>query len=188
MELWLCGLRKRRRPHEQENTNGFDYCCLLIVGILVMEPRVKNFKLTTGTRSELIQKIKDMDLTNPMRTVFSKWSNKRSITMNAQQHLFYGQIAKFYGDRTALDVKNECKDKFGLPILHNSAIYGDKIEFLLDRLNYYKYQQEGKMKLIQCLAVTSEFNTSESKEYSDNMIYYFNDIGCPIKFKEKDDV
>jgi len=57
---------------------------------------------------------------------------------------------------------------------------------LLDRLNYYKYNDEGRMKLIQCLAVTSEFNTAESKEYCENMIYYFNDIGCPIKFKEKD--
>jgi len=152
--------------------------------VIVLVCRVKNFKLTHGLRSWLIQQINDMDLTKPRRVNIEEWKGKRSITMNAQQHLFYAQIAKFCGDRSALDVKNDCKDKFGIPILLNNADYGHKLEFLLDRLNYYKYQQEGKMKLIQCLAITSEFNTAESKEYCDNMIYYFNDIGCPIKYKD----
>jgi len=125
-----------------------------------------------------------MDLTNPKRLTITEWKGKRSISMNAQQHLFYAQIAEFCGDRSALDVKNDCKDKFGIPILLNNPDYGHKLEFLLDRLNYYKYQQEGKMKLIQCLAITSELNTKESKEYCDNMIYYFNDVGCPIKYKD----
>jgi len=148
---------------------------------------MKQSKLTAGTRSWFIQQIQEMDLTKPVRIKFTEWGKTRTLSMNAQQHLFYAQISKWCGDRSALDVKNDCKDKFGIPILLNNADYGHKLEFLLDRLNYYKYQQEGKMKLIQCLAITSEFNTTESKEYCDNMIYYFNDIGCPIKYKEKDD-
>ena len=104
--------------------------------------------------------------------------------MNAQQHLFYTQIAQAQGDKSSLDVKNFCKDAFGLPILLNSSTYGDKIEFLLHKLDYYNYSYESKMKLVQCLSTTSEFNTSEAKEYCDNMIFYFNDLGIPIKYKD----
>ena len=113
-----------------------------------------------------------------------KWTNKRSLSSNAQQHLWYGQIAKSQGDKTALDVKNFCKDSIGLPILLNSPIHGDKIEFLLHKLDYYRHSYESKMKLIQCLSVTSEFSVSESKDYCDHMITYFNDVGVPIKYKD----
>jgi len=92
----------------------------------------------------------------------SKWrlsvkpyTKKRGLSINAQQHLWYGQIAKAQGDKTALDVKNFCKDAIGLPILLNSPEHGDKIEFLLHKLDYYKHSYESKMKLIQCLSVTS---------------------------------
>jgi len=99
---------------------GFDYSVVF---------SVINKKLTHGTRSHYIQIIKDMDLTTPKRLVISDWKGKRGISMNAQQHLFYAEIAKFYGDRSPLEVKNWCKDKFGLPILHNNVNYCDKIEF-----------------------------------------------------------
>lgn len=104
--------------------------------------------------------------------------------MNRQQHLFYAQIAKYYGDRTPLEVKCMCKDMFGLPILHGSEHSGDKIEYLLHGLQYYQGSYERKMKLIQCLSVTSLFNTAESKQYCEHMIYHYNDLGVMIKFKD----
>ncbi len=109
---------------------------------------------------------------------------KRSISANNQQHLWYGQIAKAKGDVTPLDIKNWCKANISLPIINNSAIHGDKMSFLLDKLDYYNHSYESQMKLIQCLEVTSLFNTPESKEYMENMIFYWNDNGVPIKFKD----
>lgn len=145
---------------------------------------LKNFKLTHGTRAYVIDCIKSMDLTDPMRLDCSKWKGKRSINANSQQHLWYNEIAKHFGDRTAIDVKNFCKDALGLPILLNSNVHGDKMEFLLDKLDYYKHSHESKMKLIQCLEVTSLFNTAESKMYMEQMIFYWNDLGVNIKFKD----
>lgn len=148
---------------------------------------MKDFTLTFTTLKECKLKLNDLFAGNPQgkyRLTISKWTKKRGLSMNAQQHLWYGQIAKAQGDKTALEVKNFCKDAFGLPILSNSEIYGDKIEFLLHKLDYYSYSYESKMKLIQCLSITSEFTTSESKEYCDNMIFYFGSIGVNIKYKD----
>lgn len=145
---------------------------------------MKDLKYTASNWDYIEQQLKALDMNQAKRIVVSEWKEKRGLSMNAQQHLFYAQIAKYYGDRTALEVKNECKDKFGLPILHNSTHSSESIEFLTSNLNYYGRGQESKMKLIQCMSVTSLFNTTESKEYCEVMIYYFNDIGVPIKFKE----
>ena len=132
----------------------------------------------------IVQELRKLDLNQPKRLVISEWKPNRSISANNQQHLWYGQIAKAKGDTAALDIKNWCKAFLGLPILLNSAKHGDKMEFLLDKLDYYKHSYESQMKLMQCLEVTSLFNTSESKEYMDQMIFYWNDNGVNIKFKE----
>ena len=148
---------------------------------------MKDFLLTFTSLKECKLNLNELFTSNPQgkfRLSVVKWTNKRSLSSNDQMHLWYGQIAKFYGDRTPLDVKNFCKDAIGLPILLNSPTHGDKIEFLLHKLDYYKHSYESKMKLIQCLSVTSEFNVSESKEYCDNMIFYYNDLGIPIKYKD----
>ncbi|HHZ96308.1 MAG TPA: hypothetical protein EYN67_12325 [Flavobacteriales bacterium] len=149
---------------------------------------IKDYTLKLSTSTVAINKIKEIVSANPSQdytlTVVEK-SKDRSINANNQQHLWYGQIAKHYGDRTALEVKNFCKDAIGLPLLLNSSKHGDKLEFLLCKLNYYRHSHESKMKLVQCLEVTSLFNTAESKQYMEQMIFYWSDNGVNIKFKEK---
>lgn len=141
-------------------------------------------KLTNSNMYFITQELRKLDLSQPKRLVISEWKPNRSISANNQQHLWYGQIAKAKGDVTALDIKNWCKANIGLPIILNSVKHGDKMEFLLDKLDYYKHGYESQMKLIQCLEVTSLFNTPESKEYMEQMIFYWNDNGVPIKFKD----
>lgn len=146
---------------------------------------MKDLKLNNNTFSYVMQELRNIASNGEYRLNISDWKKKRGLSANNQQHLWYGQIAKHCGDRGALDVKNFCKDAFGLPLVLNSQMHGDKMEFLLDRLNYYKHSHESRMKLIQCLEVSSLLNTSESKTYMENMIFYYNDIGIPIKFKDK---
>lgn len=145
---------------------------------------MKDIKYTASNFDFVVQELRRVDTSQPKRISVAEWKGKRGISANNQQHLWYGQIAKHYGDRTPLDVKNFCKDSIGLPILHNSVLHGDKIEFLLAKLEYYKHSHENKLKLVQCLDVTSLFNTTESKEYMEQMILYWNDKGVPIKFKD----
>ena len=149
---------------------------------------MKEFKLNISSLGYLVAELTKVVTTIPnksFRVSVSDYSKIRSISANNQQHLWYGQIAKHYGDRSALDVKNHCKDALGLPILLQSDLHGDKIDFLLHKLEYYKHSYESKMKLISCLEVTSLFSAKESKKYMDQMIYYFNDLGVNIKYKDK---
>ena len=141
-------------------------------------------KLTNSNRAYINQELDKLDLTQPKRLTVSEWKEKRGLSSNAQIHLWFGQVAKHYGDRSAIEVKNECKDKIGLPILLNSPTYGETIEFLLHKLDYYKHSYESRMKLISCLSVTSEFSTSEMKSFMEEMVFYWNELGVEIKFKD----
>ena len=149
---------------------------------------MKPIKLTFSTLSETIRVIKDLFISNPSsayRLTITDWKEKRGLSSNAQIHLWFGQIAKRYDGVTALDIKNQCKDMFGLPILLASPNNSEKYEFLLHKLDYYQYSYENKMKLIQCLDVTSVMSTAEIKVFMDQMRFYYNDLGIDIKFKDK---
>ena len=147
---------------------------------------MKDFKLNTATLAALAAEVGRLITTGKAyRVSIVEWQAKRSPSINAQQHVFYNQIAKHYGDRSSLDVKNFCKDAFGLPILLNSAEHGDKMAFLLDKLDYYRHSYESKIKLVSCLEVSSLFKTAEAKLYTDNMIHYFNDIGVMIDYENR---
>jgi hypothetical protein len=146
---------------------------------------MKDKALTLSTAKDLFKQAMAMLALNPSkkyRLSIVEW-RKRSVSASNQQHVWYTQIANQQSDVTALDVKNFCKDTFGLPILLNSEAHGDKIEFLLCKLDYYKHSHESRLKLIQCLQVTSLFNTPESKSYMEQMIFYYNENGININFK-----
>ncbi|MEE8288972.1 MAG: hypothetical protein V3R25_06120 [Nitrosomonadaceae bacterium] len=146
---------------------------------------MKDLKLTADNLDYITQELGKLDLTKAKRIKVTEWKEKRGLSANGQIHLWFGQIAKHYGDRSALEVKCFCKDSIGLPILSNSESHGDKLEFFLSQLNYYKHNHENKMKLIQFIPVTSEMSTSEIKEFMEQMVYYWNDLDVPIKFKDK---
>lgn len=149
---------------------------------------MKNQLITLTTRQDVYRKIDLFMGENPQKKyelTLVEQGKKRRLAANAQLHLWFGQIAKYNDDQTPLDVKNFCKDAFGLPLILNSEKHGDKMEFLLDKLSYYQHSHESKMKLIQCLDVTSLLTIPESKIMMEQMIYYYNDIGINIKFKDK---
>ena len=143
--------------------------------------------ISLSTRQDVYRKVDKFMGDNPQMKcdlIIVERGTNRTISANNQQHLWYGQIAKYRDDQTALDVKNFCKDAIALPLVLNSKKHAEKMEFLLDKLDYYQHSYESKMKLIQCLEVTSLLSVPESKIYMDNMIQYFNDNGIPIKFKD----
>ena len=146
---------------------------------------MKDFQLSFTTLTECKKKLSGLFIDNPKgkyRLTLTKWTKKRSISINRQQHLWYNQIAKYHGDQSQSEVKNFCKHTFGIPILLNDDVEGDKLEFLLHKLGYFKYSLENQLKLVSCLEITSKFNTSQAKEYCENMIFYFNGNGINIGY------
>jgi len=145
---------------------------------------VKDLQYFGGNFNFIKQELAKLDSSKSWRLKITEWKKKRGLSANGQIHLWFGQIAKHYGDRSALEVKCFCKDAIGLPILSNSASHGETLEFYLCQLNYYKHNHENKMKLIQFIPVTSEMSTSEIKQFMEEMIFYWCDLGVNIKFKD----
>lgn len=144
-----------------------------------------DIKLTKDNLAYVVQQLGKLDLTTDKRIKVTEYKEKRGLSSNGQIHVWFEQIAKHYGDRTALEVKNYCKDAIGLPILSNSERHGDTLEFMLHSYNYYGQLYEYKMRLIELIPVTRVMSTSEMKEFMNNMVFHFNDLDVPIKFKGK---
>gem|GEM_PF-2828824 len=148
---------------------------------------MKDFQLSFTTLADCKDKLSKLFVDNPKgkyRITLTKWTKKRSISMNRQQHLWYNQIAKHNEDQCFEDAKSFCKLTFGLPILLNSEVHGDFYEALLLACNFWNQEYETRLMLMHGIEVTSKFNTAEAKEYAENMIFYFNDVGIPIKYKD----
>ncbi len=142
-----------------------------------------DLKLTASNRAFINQELDKLDLSQAKRIVISDWKKRRGLSANGQQHVWYGQIDK-HSNNVSGYTKRFCKYTFGLPILLNSAKHSDFYETLLDALNFYNRPYEVRIDLMEGIEVTSKFNTAESKIYMEQMVYYFNDNGIPIKFKE----
>ena len=86
---------------------------------------MKDFQLSFTTLTECKKKLSGLFIDNPKgkyRLTLTKWTKKRSISINRQQHLWYNQIAKYHGDQSQSEVKNFCKHTFGIPILLNDDV------------------------------------------------------------------
>jgi hypothetical protein len=144
---------------------------------------MKDLMLTSSNVNYVHQELLKLDLSKPKRISISDWKKKRSISANNQQHLWYAQIDKQSNNIDGY-TKRFCKYTFGLPLLLNSEKHADFYETLLDALRFYSRTYEERIELMEGIEVTSKFNTSESKQYMEQMIFYFNDAGIPIKFKD----
>jgi len=151
---------------------------------------MKNVPISLTTRKEVYKKIDLFLGENPQ----GKWDlsivkrgKKRSLSANNQQHLWYNQISKYNDCSNSFEyVKRYCKLTFGVPILLNSEKHRDFYETLFDMCGFWSRDHETRLTLIEGIEVTSKFNTAESKEYMENMIFYFNDLDSPIPIKFED--
>lgn len=148
---------------------------------------MKNEPISLSLRQDVYRKIDLFIGANPQEKWYlslTKKESKRGLSANNQQHRWYGEI-DIKCNHVKGHAKRFCKYTFGLPILLNSDIHRDYYETLFDRLGFWNDSYENKIYLMEAIEVTSKFNTAESKIYMDQMIYYFNDNGIPIKFKGK---
>ena len=88
----------------------------------------------------------------------------RTTQQNALLHMWFGQIAKHYGDRTMLDVKGVCHVKYGVPIRMREAVFAFVYKRALGDLSYEKqcdfFAQEKPP-----IHISSEMKLPELSEY-----------------------
>jgi hypothetical protein len=144
----------------------------------------RDFKLHRGTLPELLDMMRKIVLSGlSYRITLQEWSDKRGLSANAVQHVFYKRISQFqgYDIRTA---GNQSKLDFGLPILLADADMGQKVDFLLKKIGFYGYTREQQVNVMDLIQVTSIFSTKQHNLYRDNLVMYWHEQGLQLEYKE----
>lgn len=148
---------------------------------------MKNFLLSLTTRSELIRQINELlsggDPAQKYYVHITKTKRKRSLSANAQQHVWYKQIS----EHTKTDIKTveaECKVDFGVPIILHDDEIGRTLGYALQKAGFFTMTRERQVKFIQVIQVTSLMNTKQHNQYRENIIYYWNQNGLDLGYQD----
>lgn len=100
----------------------------------------------------------------------------RSLDQNAQIYALYGQIASQCEDKTVIDIRRDCKLRFGVPLLRASDESFCKI--------YDTYLKaapfEAKLVAMDFIDVTSKFNVKQASEFIDQIIHEYSQQGISL--------
>lgn len=144
---------------------------------------MKQFKLNRGTMPELLDKIRKVVLSGKAyRVTISEWSEKRGLSANAQQHVWYKKISQFQG----CDIReagNMSKLDFGLPILLADEVMGPKVNYVLDKIKFYGMAREQQINVMDLIQVTSLFSTKQHNLYRDNIAMFWHSNGLELVYK-----
>jgi hypothetical protein len=107
----------------------------------------------------------------------------RSLSQNDQSYVWYGVIAEYLGDRTALDARCESKLYCGVPIL-----LSDDEDF---RKKWYtlikdRFTVEEKIELMEWFPVSSLMSKKQFTRYLERMQAYWARSGVVLEFQAAD--
>lgn len=113
------------------------------------------------------------------------WSTKkdRTLDQNALWAAMYKRISDTCGDSTAYgaqEVKRYLKLRIGVPILRRDD---EEFKALYDRV-IRPHDYETKLKVIELVRITSEFNTKQGAEYTDSIVRHYHDNGVSVFFDD----
>lgn len=143
---------------------------------------LEDYKLDKNNIGFLVQTVTNLNFDSKYRVNVEVWDDKRSLSANAQQHVWYKQIAEFNG----LDIRtagNMSKLDFGLPILLDSE-YGKKVSFVLTKINFWNMAREQQINVMDLIQVTSLFKTKQHNLYRDNLQIYWYEQGLNLDYKD----
>jgi len=149
-----------------------------------MSDNLRGFKLHRGTLPSLLDMMRRIVLSGlSYRISIVEWSDKRGLSANAVQHVFYKRISQFsgYDIRTA---GNQSKLDFGLPILISDSDMGPKVGYVLDKINFHNMTREQQVNVMDLIQVTSLFSTKQHNLYRDNLVLFWHEQGLELEYKE----
>lgn len=105
----------------------------------------------------------------------------RTSDQNALIHVWFGQIAKHYGDRTLKDVKGACHHEYALDIRMKDKAFAWVWHQTGAKLDYEK---QCKLLASETLGVSSKMTVSELRFYIDQMQRDYAAQGIILETKE----
>ena len=145
---------------------------------------IKSIKFI-GTNTQIVIQIMQelFKHSGALKVTIEPWSEKRTLSANAQIYVWYSQIAKKDGESVDV-VRNFCKLMFGLPILLDTPKFKRKIHFTLDKVGFHEWTHEQQCGFMDMLAVTSLMTTKQHSEYRDNILAYYNKNGYALDYQD----
>jgi len=128
--------------------------------------------------AEEAQRVADLIVGLP-RPLTITWTEggKRTLSQNALVHKWYGEIAKHYGDRTAMQVKGQCHVDYGVTIKMRDPAWAWVWRQISERLTY-----EQKCRVFEkgIVGMTSVMTTKELSEYMDAVSQHYRGEGIRL--------
>jgi len=109
--------------------------------------------------------------------VFEQVPEKRSLDQNSMIYALYEQIAQQAQDQSVIDIRRECKLRYGVPILRAG---NEKFKALYDRCMKGVLTYEEKLEAMDILPVTSLMVKEQGTEYIDSVIREYSKQGYAL--------
>lgn len=109
--------------------------------------------------------------------VLARFQFARTTNQNSLLHVWFDQIAKHDGDKTAKDVKGECHHKWAL----NIRLRDDQFAWVWARTGaLLPYEKQCSLLASETLGISSRMTTKELKEYLDEIERHYRPRGVPL--------
>ena len=139
---------------------------------------MKDFKLTISSLGYFIAELTKMITTEPnkaWRITVKGWRESRSLSMNALQHVVYGEISKYLISKGRVDwCENKTKREM-------------KNSFLGWITEEYTDLKTGEVTVKEVLRSTSGLDQGDGCQYTTQVLDFAQTIGCEIKIPSKCD-
>lgn len=113
----------------------------------------------------------------PFTVTVTEGEIKRTVAQNALLHQWYGQVAKWHGDCTMVEVKGWSHHKWGLPIKLRNPQFAWVWKQSGERL---PYEKQCALLASGVLNISSSMNVSELSEYIDAMQAHYRASGVAL--------
>lgn len=107
--------------------------------------------------------------------------SKRKLAANAQQHVWYQQIAGETGESVAT-VACRCKRDYGLPIILQDDDVGVVMSWQLDKIGFESMTDERQLKVMSVFSVTSLMSGKQHSQFRDNMQNGWREKGIYLEY------
>lgn len=106
----------------------------------------------------------------------------RTLSQNALLHMWFGEIAKWHGDRTLYDVKGQCHHRWALDV----RLQDEKFAWIWERTGAgLSYEKQCSLLAAEVLSVSSGMTTKELSEYMNEIEQHYRPLGVPLTIPEE---
>lgn len=144
---------------------------------------IKNFKLTFANLGSLVTQLTRLLQSGKAYSITCKeFSAKRSLTANAQVHVWYPIIAKHYGEDTET-IRKWMKHDFAWPILERGQCdYSIKMRWMLEKASYNQLTRKQKINMVDMFGVTRFMTTKQHNALRDEIQIYWAKNGLELRY------